>query len=127
MVSNPYTIIQSLFPLCCTGCYQFDIYPLETPSHYIYWQKNVFKYLLVIRSPLRRSICTGLCQTLIYSFSSCISQKVQECVLYRYMQACFISFRVSSGPEQLLTAQMETQVDFYKQRTQSETSVKGHP
>lgn len=54
---------------------------------------------------------------------------MQEHVLYRYMQLCFTSytFRVSSGPGKQLTARMETQVDFYKQKTQSEIPGKGIP
>lgn len=129
MVSNPYTIIQSFFPLCCTGCCQFDICHHETLFHYIYWQKNIFKYLLIIYSPLRHSVCIGFCQTMTYPYSSYLSQKVQEHALYRYMQPCAISFtlRVSSGPEHQLTAGMETQIDIYKQKTQSEIAGKGIP
>lgn len=78
MVSNPYTIIQFLFPLSFTGCCQFDIYHLETLFHYIYWQKNLFKYLLMICSPLRHSDCIGFCQTLIYSLSPYLNQKCRN-------------------------------------------------
>lgn len=37
------------------------------------------------------------------------------------------TLRVSSGPEQQLTARTETQVDFYKQKTQFEIPGKGIP